>query len=543
MLKKAKKRLILIGIVLAIFLPTYLALTSYFVINSIPEPINTDGYDIHINEPSGNEMNIDGADKKMITAVFLEMIRDSKRTDSAKTEGGLVYNVVISSDSGTDTYKFRLFADGEGYMFKDNIGASLQREDVGRFLSTKYAGEMFENSSLPLLKSSAGRYIYPVSAEWKYLAYNGAYADAGIEKRKEGLLYERYTAKMELDFEVEPTECSVTVKDSGGTLFSGDLSQYRDLAITTNTRLEYEINASWSGDTYSGSALYRFYSVVGELVHFEISSSCGVWSYGGKEYIEFVEVNGANIESPSDVKMTVTPSLGVGVEPKFFSDGFYVRAIVPLGNSAKEGTYTLTLTYGDTVEVLTFDFSRRRVDASRNNYPAEALDTVNRNYSIYRTLMAQVCGENADVVYMRGEFLDPEELYGSSSLIVGFGRDRYVDGTTMKFNTQGVEYATESAIVALNNGKVVAVGEDAWIGKYVVIDHGLGLKTWYCHLSEVRDGITVGNTVAKNEMLGMPGDTGYANKGSRFLLITTANGVPISPYSLFENGVEVSGNS
>ena len=541
MLKKAKKQLILIGIILAVFLPTYLALISYFVINSIPVPINAEGYDIVVHDPSGNEMNIDTADKKMLTAVFLEMIRDSKETDSAKAEGGLVYNVVISSESGTDSYKFRLFADGEGYVFFDSVGASLQKEDVGRFLNTKYAKDMFENSSLPLLKNSAGRYIYPVNAQWAYLAYNGTYAEAGIEKRKEGLLYERYSEKMELDFETEPTECHITVKDSEGTLFSGGLSQYRELDITTNTRLEYEIEASWNGDTYSGFALYRFYSVIGEFARFEISSSCGVWSYGGKEYIEFVEVKGANIESPSDVKMTITPSLGV--DPKFFSDGFYVRAIVPLGNSAKEGTYTLTLAYGDTSEVLTFDFTRRKVDASRNNYPAASPDTVARNYSIYCTLMSQMCNENADVIYMRGKFLDPEELYGTSSLIVGFGRDRYVDGTSMNFRTQGVEYSTESAIVALNNGKIVAVGEDAWIGKYVVIDHGLGLKTWYCHLSEVRDGITVGNTVTKNEMIGMPGDTGYVNKGSRFLLITTANGVPISPYSLFENGVEVSGNS
>ena len=380
-----------------------------------------------------------------------------------------------------------------------------------------------------------------MSAEWKYLAYDGVFAEAGIEKRKEGILYERYSEKMDLDFEIEPDECSVIVKDSTGVIFSGTLFQYVELELGTNTRLEYEINAKWEGETYTGSALYRFYSVVGEIARFEISSTCGIWSYGGNEYLEFVEVKGANIESPEDVKMTITPSLGA--EPQFFSDGLYVRALIPLGNTAAEGTYVLTLTYGDTEEKLTFDFTRRAVDASRNNYPAESTATVAKNYSAYCTLLANVCRKNADVVYMRGQFLDPENLYGASSLVVGFGRERFVDGTQIKFKTQGVEYATGSAIVALNNGKIAAVGEDAWIGKYVVIDHGLGLKTWYCHLSEIRDGINVGDTVSKNELLGMPGDTGYTNQGSRFLLITTVNGVPISPYSLFENGVEVSANS
>ena len=541
MLKKAKKWLILAAVIFVAFLPTYIALINYFVVNSMPEPIKTDGYDIYVKEPGGVDMKIDSADRKAVTAIFLEMIRDSNKTDSAKTEGGYIYNVIISGNGETDTYKFRLFPSGEGYMFKGDDSFSLQKDDVGRFLNTKYAREMFENSSLPALKNGEGRYIYPVNAQWKYIAYNGTYVDARVEKRKDDILYERYSEKMALAFDVEPTECTVTVKDNGEIVFSGVLSQYEDFDISTSTRLEYEINARWEGDTFGGSALYRFYSVVGELARFEISSSCGIWSYGGREYVEFVEIKGANIESLSDIRMTVTPTLNV--EPKFFSDGLYARAIIPLGNLAAEGTYTLTISYGNAEEVLTFDFHRRSVDASRNDYPAADLTVVEKERSEFFDLMAEICEKNSDVVYMRGVFLDPEVLYGTSSLIVGFGRDRYVAGTQTKFKTEGVEYATNSAVVALNNGKIAAVGEDAWIGKYVVVDHGLGLKTWYCHLGEVRDGIKVGDTVSKNEQIGLPGDTGYANKGSRFQLITTANGVPISPYSLFENGVEVSGNS
>jgi murein DD-endopeptidase MepM/ murein hydrolase activator NlpD len=71
------------------------------------------------------------------------------------------------------------------------------------------------------------------------------------------------------------------------------------------------------------------------------------------------------------------------------------------------------------------------------------------------------------------------------------------------------------AVRALNVGTVVERGNCDYLGNYVVIDHGLGLRTWYCWLSSVD--VDKGDVLAKGEQLGKCGTDGLLS--SRGVLI------------------------
>ena len=55
-------------------------------------------------------------------------------------------------------------------------------------------------------------------------------------------------------------------------------------------------------------------------------------------------------------------------------------------------------------------------------------------------------------------------------------------------------------------GQIVAVGDYFFNGNTIMIDHGQGLITMYCHLSEMA--VSVGDTVETGDMIGAVGQTG-----------------------------------
>jgi murein DD-endopeptidase MepM/ murein hydrolase activator NlpD len=66
--------------------------------------------------------------------------------------------------------------------------------------------------------------------------------------------------------------------------------------------------------------------------------------------------------------------------------------------------------------------------------------------------------------------------------------------------------ATGNPIHAAQRGKVVLAEELFFAGNAVVVDHGLGIYTFYGHLSEIN--VKVGDAVETGDVLGKVGATG-----------------------------------
>ena len=89
----------------------------------------------------------------------------------------------------------------------------------------------------------------------------------------------------------------------------------------------------------------------------------------------------------------------------------------------------------------------------------------------------------------------------------GYGyRTHPVLGTRKLHNGVDVAVPEGTPILAAQDAEVAVAGEDAVNGKYLVLDHGYGVKTSYCHLSKLQ--VEDGDEVEKGSAIGLSGNTG-----------------------------------
>ncbi|MBA1278075.1 MULTISPECIES: peptidoglycan DD-metalloendopeptidase family protein [Pseudomonadaceae] len=90
-----------------------------------------------------------------------------------------------------------------------------------------------------------------------------------------------------------------------------------------------------------------------------------------------------------------------------------------------------------------------------------------------------------------------------------FGLRRFFNGEERNPHS-GLDFAAKAGtpIKAPAAGKVILTGDYFFNGKTVFVDHGQGLISMFCHLSEI--GVKVGDPLGRGEILGKVGATGRA---------------------------------
>ena len=90
-----------------------------------------------------------------------------------------------------------------------------------------------------------------------------------------------------------------------------------------------------------------------------------------------------------------------------------------------------------------------------------------------------------------------------------FGLRRFFNGEERNPHS-GLDFAakTGTPIKAPAAGKVILTGDYFFNGKTVFVDHGQGLISMFCHLSEI--GVNVGDHLARGQVIGKVGATGRA---------------------------------
>ena len=114
-----------------------------------------------------------------------------------------------------------------------------------------------------------------------------------------------------------------------------------------------------------------------------------------------------------------------------------------------------------------------------------------------------------------------------------FGVRRYMNNEARGFH-RGIDLRAKKGdrIVASNDGVVVLAREHYLPGKSVVIDHGLGIHTYYAHLDTIL--VSEGDTVKINDIIGYAGETGRVT-GTHLHFGLYINSHPANPPSLLHS--------
>lgn len=249
--------------------------------------------------------------------------------------------------------------------------------------------------------------------------------------------------------------------------------------------------------------------------------ACGLATYSASGFTAPVSYPGGvlavNVQPGSTASFNGTPILVSGD-----------LAVLGLGLKTRPGDYQLSITtpagHGYEIEfkVEPKDYPEQHLtiknDRKVNPY-AQDLDRIRAESKAQREQYAQRSPARHDLV----PFIQPTQGVVSSP----FGRRRVLNGQPRNPHS-GLDIAapTGAAIVAPAPGIVTMTGDLFFNGNAVFVDHGAGLITMTCHMSEIL--VKEGQTVARGELLGKVGATGRVT-GPHLHWNVSLNGVRVDP--------------
>jgi murein DD-endopeptidase MepM/ murein hydrolase activator NlpD len=208
------------------------------------------------------------------------------------------------------------------------------------------------------------------------------------------------------------------------------------------------------------------------------------------------------------------------------------QAIIGVNLDAAVGRASITLADG----------SQRNFEVADHAYREQHLEVAPGFVSLSEENLARV-GREREIIDAALNNWRAAELDGVSlrkpvpgSHSSSFGTRRFFNGESRSPHS-GMDIAANAGvpILAPRAGVVTATGDYYFNGNTVIVDHGQGYLTMYCHLSEV--GVEEGQTLSVGESLGLVGATGRVT-GAHLHFGTYINGNAVDPALLLETLAE-----
>ena len=271
-----KQLAIAILCIIIAFIPTYAAITYYFVQNS---DINQN-YEVIITDHQGKYVELSESDTKDVAKAILKM-NDKLHAAGNIGVGSLgdkYYNITVSADESViSAYKYYFSTnENEKTIVKDTEGRYyyLDYEDVKKFLSLPCASIFYNNSSLPVLSIFGGDDVLPIEGKWQYVTISGSTSTIDPITTSDDVSHAMNGAT-KLSFSTVPDKCTVRITTMDG-LVIGNYTSLEDIPYykLDSDRYCFEIHAEWTSvENCSGYAKYKFYSTIGLAPEFSINKT------------------------------------------------------------------------------------------------------------------------------------------------------------------------------------------------------------------------------------------------------------------------------
>lgn len=534
-----KNKIVLLLVVLACFIPSAVAYGSYRQVQNAPVDTKT-AVSISIDDINGKNYTLtreeDGDEADALISFFLSMKEKSSPIVALPDSlmGEKCYNVTVSSNVRKESYEFYFSQDPATNYFRASDGTTykISEDDAKQFITSVYAESLYDDSTMPTLLLSHEYYVTPDNAVWQYKNYTGEYVDRDVSEIVDNSV-ETYELEggLDLSFSHEPDYCSVKVSDSEGTaLYEDTLANLSTFKLDTTREVTVSVTAKWYDDpsrSFCGELDFTFGSVVTAPAEF----------YLGLTEIDagkFTAITALNVTRPEKIEFTstlpTTPSIT-------FYDAGENRAValLPIDADCPSGLYTLSFSYGGTVQDTILTVENGGVKTSVYTVSSSIVSVYRTTAALeqFDTAVAEIMSKSTGTRHFSGYF--EQGVTGSYQLLRGFGRDIYLNGSTsVTYRNNGVDYeaVAGSDVVACNAGEVVYSGFLDYSGNIVVIDHGWGLKTWYYNLGSTT--VSVGDIVVRGQAIGTAGQTGFSGAVGAHIAMSVGDQF-VSPYDTWQD--------
>ena len=188
-------------------------------------------------------------------------------------------------------------------------------------------------------------------------------------------------------------------------------------------------------------------------------------------------------------------------------------AVIGLSLKTKSGSYPLNLSYEQS-QTAENNPSELSFDVKNKDYEEQRLTIKNkRKVNPYKRDMDRIIRERDEMNLVFRSFNDAKQpavdfvLPAEGPISSPFGLKRFFNDQPRNPHS-GLDIAAPSgaAILAPAAGTVTALGNYFFNGNTVLLDHGQGLISMYCHMSEID--VAIGDTLTPGDMIGKVGQTG-----------------------------------
>ena len=528
-----KNKIIIAILIVVMLIPSVVAIINYNL-ESGGEANISNVKSMSLMDPSGNVYNFsydNGKEDQEMMEYFVTLDDNAEEIADLPTtvESGNYYNLSINTNASEAAYKCYFRTNAQDCYLVDGDGKTyiMAEKDAQFFLESGYSSYLYENGIAPTLNVT-GTQLPPSACSWFFTNIKGEYTEAVVATTTE-VMPISVEGGFAMDFVTAPDSMTVkmTDKSNGAVIFDDVYDNISGVTIGDEMTVTVEVSAKWYEDNTR-----NFYGE--QTFVFDASLSAPAEFYAGVNTIEigeFICVTAVNVNDPTGIQFTCEPD--IGFTPTFFKqeDG-YSYALVPFANDLSAGHYTLTFSYGGTSQNINIDLT------SRTNAP---FATRSRTFADTSLSTSELIGKAQGTLLPIAQASEAAMLFdgvfegSDEGLVTGYGHTIQVAGTDIVFEHTGIdlELPAGTEIVAGNTGKVVFADFLDYTGYTVVIDHGLGLKSWYCHMSKTS--VNKGDVVEKGTVVGEAGSTGFFNVTGVHIGYTVFD-VPVCQYALWADG-------
>lgn len=186
-------------------------------------------------------------------------------------------------------------------------------------------------------------------------------------------------------------------------------------------------------------------------------------------------------------------------------------ALIGIDLRKKAGNYDLIAQFSDSqsIKKIVSVGAREKIEAPLGIPQKLGGDTKESQDKLVNTL-AEENKSLANIRTGKKAFWTEKFIYPLSKIVVtdNYGYSRKTGEYSLAHKGTDFRAKEGAPIMAMNRGVVRIAKTFRNYGKVIVVDHGLGLMTFYLHLSKMN--VNEGELVKRGKIIGLSGQTGYA---------------------------------